>query len=169
MASKFLDFNSEIEMDSQEFILLPEGDYAFIVKEVEQSFYQGESEKIGNGCPMVTLKLEIKSPKGTATVQDRLYLNEDLVWKLSSFFRCIGLKKHGEKVKMNWNAAIMQEGLCHIIQEKWIDRNGNEKLSNRVDKYLDPAPVTPNVATQIPTVANTAPTAPSQSNLPFEV
>lgn len=169
MASKFLDFNSEIEMDSQEFILLPEGDYAFTVKEVEKAYYQGDSEKIGNGCPMIYLKLEVKSPQGTATVQDRLYLNEDFEWKLSSFFRCIGLKKHGEKVKMSWEAVMGKEGLCHLIQEKWIDKNGNEKTSNRVAKYLDPAPAAPNVATQIPTVANSAPTAPSQSNLPFEV
>lgn len=153
---KFLSWDSEIEQDSQEFVLLPEGDFPFVMQEYEKTVYSGNSDKVGNGCPMAILKIVIYSPKGNTSVQDRMYLSKDLEWKISSFFRSVGLKKHGEKYKMDWDAAIGKQGLCHIKQEKWIDKDGNEKISNKIDRYLD------NMAAQ-------APTKPDGAGLPFEV
>lgn len=154
--NKFLAWDAEIEQDSQEFIILPEGDYSFMVQGVEKTIYDGPSEKIGRGCPMVTLKIVVNSPQGNASIQEKLYLTSNMEWKLSAFFRSIGLKKHGQKFKMNFDAAMGKEGLCHIKQEKWTGNDGNERISNRIEKYLDP----------VPTAASQAPTAPS---MPFEV
>ena len=47
MAEKFLSWDAEITQDSPEFILLPEGDYTFMVQGLEKSIYEGNSEKIG--------------------------------------------------------------------------------------------------------------------------
>lgn len=154
--NKFLSWDAEIEQDSPDFILLPEGDYSFMVQDVEKTIYSGNSEKIGNGCPMAVLKIVVRSPKGNASIVDRLYLNEDMIWKLSSFFRSIGMKKHGEKFKMDFEATIGKEGLCHVKQEKFVNSNGEEKTTNKIEKYLDSA-------------AAQAKTKPDMSDMPFEV
>lgn len=148
----FLGFNDEIENDeTQEFITLPEGDYTFMCQEYEKAIYTGDSAKIGRGCPMVIVKLVVRSDLGNAFVQDRLYMNKNLEWKLSSFFRSIGMKKHGQKFKMDFDAAIGKEGRCHIKQTR---SNDGEKIFMNVDKYLD-------------TEASKAPTAPA--DMPFEI
>ena len=87
---KFLSWDSEITKDAPEFILLPEGDYPFMVQGLEKSIYEGNSEKIGHGCPMAVLKIVVKGPQGYTSITDRLYLSENMEWKLGQFFRCIG-------------------------------------------------------------------------------
>ncbi len=154
---KFFSYDSEIEQDTPEFILLPEGDFPFMVQGIEKATYTGNSEKIGKGCPMVTLEIVIMSPKGNTSVRDNLYLNSNMEWKLSSFFRSVGMKKHGQKFKMDFSSNLIgKTGLCHIRQETWTDREGKERISNRIDKYLD------NNAAQ-------APSKPDMSDMPFEV
>lgn len=150
----FLGFDAEIENDQeQEFITLPEGDYNFMVQDWEKAIYNGDSAKIGHGCPMVIVKLVLFSDKGNAFVQDRLYMNKNLEWKLSSFFRAIGMKKHGQKFKMDFAAAIGKEGRCHI---KLTQGKDGDKMFMNVDKYLD-------------SEASKAPTKPDMSDMPFEV
>ena len=154
--AKFLSWDSEITKDTQEFILLPAGDYPFIVQGLEKSIYEGDSEKIGKGCPMAVLKIVVDGGSlGHASIQDRLYLTSSMEWKLGSFFRCIGQKTHGKEYKMDWNNDIGKQGLCKIKVENWVGNDGQPKQSNRIDKYLECDAVK-------------APTAPQQ-DLPFEV
>lgn len=153
---KFLSWDSEISQDTPEFIVLPEGDYPFMVQDYEKGIYEGPSEKIGHGCPMATLKIVVRSPKGNTSVQDRLYLTQNMEWKLSSFFRSIGQKSHGKSYKMDWNSIIGKEGLCHVKQETWVGNDGKERVTNRIDRYLD-------------SDAAQAPTKPDMSDMPFEV
>ena len=153
MAEKFLSWDAEITQDSPEFILLPEGDYTFMVQGLEKSIYEGNSEKIGHGCPMAILKIVLYSNEGNTSVTDRLYLSPSMEWKLSSFFRSIGQKSHGKSYKMDWNNVIGKEGRAHVKIETWVGNDGKPKQSNRIDKYLE-------------TAASQAPTSPS---MPFEV
>ena len=136
----FLSWTSEIQDDGgSSFIVLPEGEYKFQVQGLEKGSYQGSSEKIGMGCPMATLSLKVMSPNGNADVKDTIYLKKSLEWKASSFFRSIGQKKHGEKFTMNWKDSniLGQTGRCKIKVEKWIDKEGKERQSNKIDSYLD--------------------------------
>ena len=153
---KFLAWDSEITQDTPEFILLPEGDYPFMVQGLEKAIYEGTSDKIGHGCPMAILKIVIDGgEKGKTSVQDRLYLCSNMEWKLGSFFRCIGQKTHGKSYKMDWNNVIGKEGLCHIKVENWEGNDGQPKQSNKIDRYLE-------------CDAAKAPTKPAEE-LPFEV
>lgn len=160
---KFLSWDSEITKDAPEFILLPEGDYPFMVQGLEKSIYEGNSEKIGHGCPMAVLKIVVKGPQGYTSVTDRLYLSENMEWKLGQFFRCIGQKSHGKSYKMDWNNVIGKEGLCHVKVEDWVGSDGKQKQSNRIDKYLECD------AVKAPTAPNNEIKAPESGNLPFEV
>lgn len=154
---KFLSWDSEITQDAPEFILLPEGDYPFMVQDLEKSIYDGNSEKIGKGCPMATLKIVVDGGElGKTSVTDRLYLNQNMEWKLGSFFRCIGQKAHGKSYKMDWNNVIGKQGLAHVKVEVWTGSDGQLKKSNKIDRYLE-------------CDAAKAPTKPDMSDMPFEV
>ena len=151
---KFLSWDSEITQDAPEFIPLPEGDYPFMVQDLEKSIYDGNSEKIGKGCPMATLKIVVDGGElGKTSVTDRLYLNQNMEWKLGTFFRCIGQKSHGKSYKMDWNNVIGKEGLAHVKVESWTGNDGQLKKSNKIDRYLECE----------------AAKAPTKPDLPFEV
>ena len=117
------------------FILLPEGDYNFVVTGFERGYYNG-SAKIP-ACPQATVTLQITAPEGVVEVQDRLFLCQKFEWKLSAFFRAIGQKQHGQRLQMNWNAVTGALGRCHINDRKFMGRDGSEKHSNNVAYYYD--------------------------------
>jgi hypothetical protein len=56
-------------------------------------------------------------------------------WKISAFFRAVGLKKHGEKLKMKWDQAIGLKGKAHITKTKG---NKDDIFFNNVGNYIDP-------------------------------
>ena len=58
-------------------------------------------------------------------------------WKLSSFFRCIGQKKHGERVTMDWTKVVGSKGRAHFKPRTYTDRDGNERQANDVDRFYD--------------------------------
>ena len=154
--AKFLDWDSEITKDTQEFVLLPEGNYPFMVQGLEKGLYEGDSEKIGKGCPMAVLKIVVYGGDlGNTSITDRLYLSSSMEWKLGSFFRCIGQKSHGQAYKMDWNNVIGKQGLCKVKIRNYTGNDGQPKQANQIDKYLECEAVK-------------APTAPQQ-DLPFEV
>ena len=155
--NNFLAWDAEITKDTPERVTLPAGKYQFMVQELEKGVYTGTSEKIGNGCPMATLKIVVYGGElGNSFVTDRLYLSDKMEWKLGTFFRCIGQKTHGKSYKMDWNAVIGKCGLCQLKVEKWLGNDGQEHESNKIEKYLE-------------SDASVAPKKPDMSDMPFEV
>lgn len=129
------DWDDEIENDGQEFVTLPEGDYVFTVTGFERGRYPG-SAKIPP-CNKASLTLQVKTEQGTANVYTDLILYRSLEWKISSFFRSIGQKKHGERLVMDWNNVVGLRGRAHFKPRTYTDRNGNERTANDVDRFLD--------------------------------
>lgn len=164
--ANFLDWDSEITQDSQEYVLLPEGDYPFMIQGLEKAIYDGPSLKIGQGCPMAILKIVVGTEAEHTSITDKLYLSTSMEWKLGQFFRAIGQKTHGKSYKMDWNNVIGKQGLCRIKIEDWVDRDGNARQSNKIDRYLEceavKAPTAPKRSSK-----KTEPAA--DSDLPFEV
>ena len=135
------DWNSTISNDGEamEYILLPEGDYDFTVTGFEKSEHPG-SAKIPP-CPKAVLELTIKTASGIGTVRENLYLEEGSEWKLCAYFKCIGMRSHGEKYTMNWDKVLGAKGRAHIIVDTWEGTDGVTRQNNKVKKYLDaPAP-----------------------------
>ncbi|MCC8067012.1 MAG: hypothetical protein LIO94_07920 [Clostridiales bacterium] len=50
------------------------------------------------------------------SIRENFILHSSLDWKLSQLFRSVGLKKEGEKMRMNWNALPGLTGKGHVIQ-----------------------------------------------------
>ena len=122
------------ENDSLEFVVLPEGDYTFTVTNFERGRFPG-SAKIPP-CNKATLTISIDNDKGAATARFDLILYRTLEWKIASFFRCIGQKKHGEKVVMHCTTVVAARRKAHIKPRPHTTA-GEERQVNDVDRFLD--------------------------------
>lgn len=139
-----LDWNDSIEKDSNDFILLPEGDYNFRVTTFERGRHNG-SEKLP-ACNKAIIHLEILAPEGTVKIQHSLFLHTKTEGLLSAFFSSIGQKKKGEKLQMNWQAVSGATGRAKIGVRNWTATDGAIKQSNDISKFYpkeeQPAPAT---------------------------
>ncbi len=129
------DWDDEIEQDGSQFIELTEGDYRFRVASIERGRFPGSQKT--PACYKATLHLEVKTDAGTATVTDDVILHPNFDWKISSFFRAIGMKKHGERMKMNWDKAQGAEGRAHFSTDDYVGKDGRDHTKNIVSRYLD--------------------------------
>lgn len=129
------DWDSPIEHDGEEIVVLPEGEYDFEVVGFERQRYSPSAGSKVPPCPMAVIKLRMDG----ATVEERLYLHSTFEWKLCQFFWCIGQRKKGERLIPNWRAVIGARGRCRLGVRTWTDRGGNERKVNQVLEYLEPA------------------------------
>lgn len=90
-----LSWDDEFTNEQQEFVLLPEGEYAFEVTGMERARFEGSAKL--PPCSMAKLTLKIfGGAKGDTTVTHRLYLHTKTQGLLGAFFESIGQCKRGE-------------------------------------------------------------------------
>ncbi|WP_029543265.1 hypothetical protein [Selenomonas sp. AB3002] len=130
-----MDWNDTIENDGQEFIILPEGDYNFVITNFERGRFPGSAKL--QACNKAVLTLQVETDKGPASIRTDLLLNRMLEFRISAFFRCIGRKKHGEKLAMDWNNLIGAKGRARFKPRDYVDKDGNKKQANDVDRFYD--------------------------------
>jgi hypothetical protein len=130
-----MDWNDAIEEDGQEYVLLPEGDFNFTVTNFERGRFPG-GPKVP-ACNKATITVQVDTKEGIATVKFDLLLYRSLEWRISAFFRCIGQKKHGEKLTMDWNKVIGSKGRAHFKQRSYTNNQGEEKFTNDIDRFID--------------------------------
>jgi len=130
-----MDWNDSIESDGQEFITLEEGDYNFTVTNFERGRFTG-STKIP-ACNKAMITVAVDTDAGRAIVKFDLILYRSLEWRISSFFRCIGQKKHGERLVMDWNKVLGSSGRAHFKPRTYTNNYGEEKTANDVEKFYD--------------------------------
>lgn len=125
-----LGWDDEIEKDSS-FVTIPEGDYDFVIDHFERARHEG-SEKIPP-CNKAIVFFNVKGPEDQEiTIQEGYILHTKMEWKLSELFCGVGLKKKGEKLKMNWNALPGLKGRAHISLDP--DKNDPDKKYNHIKK-----------------------------------
>ena len=130
--TNILGWDDTIENDGGEYIVLPEGDYPFTVTSFERGSFPGGA-KIP-ACNKAVLTLTVEHEGSSVNVKTDIILYKTIEWKISAFFRCIGLKKHGEKLKMKWNEVVGRTGRAHFKP-----RDGRDgRQFNDVDRFLDP-------------------------------
>lgn len=129
-----LSWDDEIQESGPDFILLPEGDYNFIVEKFERARHNGSANL--PSCPMAKLTLKVDGGSaGTTTVIHRLFLHSKTEGFLSNFFEAIGHKKEGERVKMNWDQVINARGRCKLEINTYM-KDGRELQNNQVKTFL---------------------------------
>ena len=130
-----MNWDDAIETDGQEYILLPEGEYNFRVTNFERGRFVG-SARIPQ-CNKASIVIQIEAKEGTTSVKFDLILYRTLEWRISAFFRCIGQKKHGEKLTMDWGKVVGSKGRAYIKQRSYTNQSGEEKFINDVDRFID--------------------------------
>lgn len=130
-----MDWDDAIENDGQEFIILPEGDYNFTITNFERGRFPGSVKM--SVCNKATLTLQVNTKDGVATVFINLILNRLVEWCISAFFRCIGQKKHGERLIMYWNKVVGSSGRAHFKPRTYKNKDGNDRQVNDCDRFYD--------------------------------
>lgn len=152
-------WDDEISNDGGQYVLLKEGDYNFTVTAFERGRFPGSS-KIPP-CNKATLTLAVDTPEGTASVRYDLILWSSLEWKISEFFRAIGQKKHGEKLRPQWGAVVGSKGRGKFKPRAYTKKDGTEGETNDVEKFYD---FDPGFFPGQPVgISNPAPSAPAAS------
>lgn len=131
-------WDDTIENDGNGFVLLDEGDYTFTVTGFERGSYPGGA-KIPP-CNVAKLTLTVDTAASSTQIKCDLLLYKSLEWKISSFFRSIGMKKHGERLVMNWNGILGESGMAHIGQREYTGNDGQVRKTNEVKYFMDPLP-----------------------------
>lgn len=133
-----MDWNDTIEHEG-EFTLLAEGDYDFEVNKFERKRFNGSAKMASSPMAAVVIKVFDKNDpaKGSTTITENLILNRKMEWKLCQFFTALGLRKHGEPLKMNWAAIIGKTGKCKVYIDKYTTDKGEERKNNKIEKFYD--------------------------------
>lgn len=125
-------WDDEIKEESS-FMLLPEGDYIFVIKKFDKGRYDGGG-KI-SACPKAIVTFTIYTGDGQCVdLQENFLLHKKMEWKLSEFFASVGLKKKDEPVRMLWTPELIgKQGVCKVIVHSY-KKDGEDRQINRIDK-----------------------------------
>jgi hypothetical protein len=131
------DWDDEIQDDGEQkvFVTLEEGDYDFEVTKFERGHYTPKANAKTPACNQANMTLKIHTDNGDCFITENFPLASTMEWKISAFFRSIGLKKHGEKLQMKWTDAIGLKGRAHITKTAGKKEN---TFFNNVGYFIDP-------------------------------
>ena len=134
--NNIMDWNDTVVNDGSQFIILEPGDYNFEVTSFERGRFPG-SVKIPP-CNKAILTLTVHLGDGSVAVAHTdIILYRSLEWRISSFFRCIGLKKKGENLVMDWSRVLGSKGRARFKPRDYTDKDGNPRQANDVDHFID--------------------------------
>lgn len=126
-----LGWDSTIQNDNPEFVLLPEGDYDFVVTEFERARHPG-SEKLPP-CNKAIIHIRIEGKEGVSNIKHNLFLHSTTEGMLCAFFTGIGQRKRGEPLQMNWNAVVGSRGRAKVGIREYDGKKFNE-----IKKFYEP-------------------------------
>lgn len=128
-AEREYDWDDEIENDGAEFSVMPEGDYDFVVVDFERARHSGSDKLPPCNKAIVHIRIEgtdVSGTQGTTTINHQLFLHSKTEGLLSDFFKGIGLKKKGEKMKMNWAKVPGSTGRAKVGIREYKGKQYNE-------------------------------------------
>lgn len=131
-----LGWDDEIEVTENEFEPVPDGDYDFEVVSVERSYFNGSAKMAP--CPVAKVQVRLLDDGRGAHLFERFMLSSKVSWKISDFFKCVGMRRADagkeEKLKMDWMGAIGRRGRLTVGSREY-----NGKTYNEVTKWHKPA------------------------------
>ncbi len=176
-----LDWDSAIEKDAPDFILLKEGDYDFEITNFERQRHNGSQNGKLPPCPKAVVTLHVEGVDkdgnpGVTNITHNLFLHSSCESLLSSFFAGIGRKRKGERLVMDWSNLIGVRGYAHIGVREWTGKDGEPKYSNEVKRFYTPEEAllrkakvnTPPAFQTPPTAPQSAPQRPQTTQVPWE-
>lgn len=119
-----------MELNDNQFDVVPAGSYRFRVADVEEGFYSGKSDKIPNGTQQLIVHLDIPyTTEGgeykIASVKATFNVYAKALFALRQFVESIGLCKENGKITADLlEAPKGKDGVCEI--EIRTSSNGND-------------------------------------------
>ena len=89
-------------------------------------------------CPMAEVTVEARGKDGVSIFTQRLFLHSRCEGILTSFFTCIGLRKKGDDLNMDWGKVEGCTGWAKLTVREFTTRNGNDMTVNDVGRWLAP-------------------------------
>lgn len=134
---RVLDWGDTIEAES-EFVLLPPGDYPFLVTNLERSYYEpSRPEAKLPACPMAIVHCEVTAENGQkTTIKENLYLHSRMEGMLSAFFGSIGLKEKDQPLRMDWSKVVGSRGYCTVSQRSFQGDDGEMVKINQIKRFI---------------------------------
>lgn len=128
-----LAWDEEITEEGGSYEPLPEGNYDFTVAKVERARSKGEGKL--PACNMAKVTFDVWGPENKREITVSFVLHSSLEWKLSQLFLSVGMKKHGEPLRMNWTAIIGKKGKCQVTIRSYKKNDGTEGTTNDIKKF----------------------------------
>lgn len=125
-----------IENDGGAWELLPEGDYSFTVVNFTRGRHPGSAKL--PPCNKAVVTLAVQGPSGVVNMDHNLFLHSKCEGLLCAFFTALGMRRHGEQLRMNWPGIVGKTGRCHITVRTYKKDDGTEGQSNDIKKFLEP-------------------------------
>jgi len=134
-----LGWDDVVEKESADFIVLEAGDYDFSVKYVEKARHTPNPMNTNKNklpaCNKAVIHIEIMDADGnTVTLKENLFLHSKTEGMICAFFTCLGMRKKGEKLQMNWNEVVTKTGRCTIT--KTPGKKDPTMFFNNVKKFI---------------------------------
>lgn len=153
MAEDIFDWDDALpDIEQQEFVILPPGEYNFRIKNyVQKRWDKGKLV----GAPYAELEIVFTNDDGSLTGYGKanLTLHAKTLFMVRAFFAAIGYApEKGQPFTPNWNVVIGSTGRCLVDNGMFIGRDGQKYETNEVDKWL---------------VSSTAKSDDSQEVIPF--
>lgn len=124
-----------IEVDENEFVLLPEGRYPFAVTKLERT-------RSKDGVPMAKVSLRVDGgASGSTTVIENIKLIKSTDWKKAQLFSSIGTPSVNGKVAVDWDALDMgiAAGTANGVADFEVNeyaKDGKSYRNNKVSAFL---------------------------------
>ena len=125
-----LAWDGEIEKEGAEYVTLADGDYDFEVLDFERGRHEGSAKL--PPCPKAILHIKVEGKdkntgaEGITVIRHQLFLHSKTEGLLSNFFTSVGLKKKGERLKMNWSLVPGSRGRARIGTRTYEGKEFNE-------------------------------------------
>lgn len=136
VTDRALEWDDEVQNDGGDFVLLEPGVYPFTVKKFERGRHGGSAKL--PPCNKAVLSIEVDGgDQGVVTMTENLFLHSKTEGLLCQFFRCVGQRKSGEKLKMDWNKVVGASGRAEFDQREY-EYQGEKRIISNLKKWLDP-------------------------------
>lgn len=130
-------FGDTVEDVKEGFVLLDAGNYPFTVEKAERGYHNGSANL--PACDKAVVTFAVRGNDGqTAHVKENFFLAETTIWKVAQLFESLGMRRHGDPLKIDFDGAVGKSGTCKVVVEDWTGNNGEAKQSNRIEAYLEP-------------------------------
>lgn len=126
-------WDDEILDEGGSFEPLPEDDYDFTVNKVERARSSGKGKL--PPCNMAKVTFTVWGSDGSREITENFILHSSMEWKLSQLFLSVGMKKHGEPLRMNWTAIVGKTGKCRVGIKTFKKNDGSDGTGNEIKKF----------------------------------